>query len=86
MNDHDHEQAEDLGKKIVALLNDGNVSQFVAMIALTDVLQLVLSNIRCKECRALTCDNLSELVPHMIDTAMDAPGDGPGDPGSHHIH
>jgi hypothetical protein len=86
MENNDEKQADALSQKIIALLNDGNVSQFVALIALTDVLQLVLTNIRCKECRALACDNLSELVPDMIDSAMEAPGDGPGDPGSHHIH
>jgi hypothetical protein len=59
---------------------------FPAVTSFTDLLHSVLGNIRCKECRAVACDNLSELVPGMIDSAMDAPSDGPGDSGSHHIH
>ena len=82
----DEKQAAALSQKIIALLKGSNVSQFVALMAVTDVLHSVLGNIRCKECRAVACDNLSELVPDMIDSAMDAPSDGPGDPGSHHIH
>jgi hypothetical protein len=83
-NDKDMKDADGLSEKIIALLNEGQVDHGVAMMALADVLLAVLSNIECKECRAMVCDHLSELVPDLIDEAMEAPGDET--PGSHHIH
>ena len=82
--DKDVKDADALTEKIIALLNERQVDHAVAMMALTDLLITVLSNIQCKECRRLACESLSELVPDIIDEAMEAPGDAT--PGSHHIH
>ena len=41
----DEEQAAALSQKIIALLKGSNVSQFVALMAVTDVLHSVLGNI-----------------------------------------
>ena len=82
--DKDVKDADALTEKIISLLNERQVDHAVAMMALTDLLITVLSNIQCKECRRLACESLSELVPDIIDEAMEAPGDAT--PGSHHIH
>jgi hypothetical protein len=83
-HDQDVKDADALTEKIIALLNDSKVDHGVAMMALADLLITVLSNIECKECRRLACESLSELVPDIIDEAMEAPGDET--PPSHHIH
>jgi hypothetical protein len=82
--DKDVKDADALTEKIIALLNERQVDHAVAMMAFTDLLITLLSNIQCKECRRLACERLSELVPDIIDEAMEAPGDAT--PGSHHIH
>jgi hypothetical protein len=83
-HDKDVKDADALSEKIIALFNEGQVDHAVAMMALTDLVLTVLSNIQCKECRRLACEALSDLVPDIIEEAMEAPGDET--PGSHHIH
>jgi hypothetical protein len=83
-HDKDVKDADALSEKIIALFNERQVDHAVAMMALTDLVLTVLSNIQCKGCRRLACESLSELVPDIIDEAMEAPGDET--PGSHHIH
>jgi hypothetical protein len=50
-HDKDVKDADALTEKMIALLNERQVDHAVAMMALTDLLITVLSNIQCKECR-----------------------------------
>jgi hypothetical protein len=79
---NDEMETEDVTRRIVDLLGTFNLQPIFALVALADAMHTVIASVQCTGCRQMISEDLSKMVPTMIDSAMRAPGEE----GAHPIH
>jgi hypothetical protein len=66
---------DEVGKRIIDVLNAADIDDATALIALFNVIQCVLASIQCPDCRQTAANSMRELFPKVITEALKAPSE-----------